>query len=247
MAEQGFPRIATVGLTGMIVTFSRVLSDADNRAALALCAAVKRKRWKGVAEVSSSLTSVYLRFDPEELSHTNLRDQLQMLVDQQDWTKAALPSGRRLWRVPTVYGTDLAPQLGEVADLAGLTEDAAIEELSQTRVRVLTIGFAPGQPYLGPLGEKWDIPRQAHLTAEVPRGALVLAVAQMVLFANPSPTGWRHIGQTAVTLFQPLGDPPFLLRPGDELQFLSVQRSEFERFSSRDPHLGGATAEDIPA
>ncbi|MQY44377.1 carboxyltransferase domain-containing protein [Epibacterium sp. SM1969] len=243
--EQVYPSIDTVGLTGMIVTFAAELSEASNRAALALCGAVKQQNWPGVLEVSSTLTSVYVRFDPDGLGHDRLRALLQDLLISQDWSTAALPEGRRLWRVPTVYGTDLAPQLAEVADLAGLSEAAAIEELSQTRVRVLTIGFAPGQPYLGPLDQKWNIPRQEALTAQVPRGALVLSVAQMVLFANPSPTGWRHIGQTGITLFRPDDDPAFLLRPGDELQFPAVNPAELSQLMSRDPHLGGASAEGI--
>jgi KipI family sensor histidine kinase inhibitor len=148
--------------------------------------------------------------------------------------------------VPTVYGTDLAPQLEEAATVAGVDPDTAIQELSTSRVRVLTIGFAPGQPYLGELSETWNIPRQQELTKSVPPGSLVIAIRQLIIFTTTSPTGWRHIGQTAFENFRPGADKPFALSPGDELIFPSVSRDEFLKIKQQDASgNGGATAEAL--
>lgn len=65
-----------------------------------------------------------------------IRAALSALLAERDWWQAPLPEGRRLWRVPAVFGTDLAPQLTE----------AAIASLCAAPLRVQTIGFAPGQP-----------------------------------------------------------------------------------------------------
>ena len=157
---------------------------------------------------------------------------------------ADLPEGRRLWRIPTVYGTDLAPQLAEAAEAAGLTPEAAAQEIASTRVRVQTIGFAPGQPYLGELPEAWDIPRQTALTERVPIGALTVAIRQLVLFSVSTPTGWRHIGQTAFRPFRPDAETPFVLRPGDEVIFEATDRETYERLRE-DGTDGGAVAEVI--
>ncbi len=244
-AEMVFPVVRTAGLDGMIVTFGDQLSEPANRAALAFRGAVQQQDLPGVCETSTSLTSVYLRFDTDQLRHARLAEVLQDMLAAQDWYGAPLPSGRRFWRVPTVYGTELAPQLGEAADLAGMSEAAAIDSLSSARVRVLTIGFAPGQPYLGPLGHEWNIPRQTELTPMVPKGALVQAISQLVLFTAATPTGWRHVGQTGFYLFQPDADPAFALRPGDELVFESVPVADFHRLCTSDPLRGGATAQEI--
>lgn len=242
-----FPIIRTAGLDGMLVTFADQLSEPSNRATLAFCEAVKSCAWPGVQEVSTSLASVFLRFDGAVLRHDALKDLLWDLLEQQDWQRAPLPSGRRLWRVPTVFGTDLAPQLAEAADAAGMTETQAIDSLGSARVRVLTIGFAPGQPYLGPLGAEWNLPRQTELTPQVPVGALVLAISQFVLFATTAPTGWRHVGQTGFRGFQLTRPDPIALRPGDEMIFTPVSRSDYERFCQEDSHFGGASREEIPA
>lgn len=243
--QDRFPRIRTVGISGLIVSFADHLSEPHNRAALAFREAIASAALPGVLEVSTSLASVYLRLDPDETTHEAMTDQLNQLLATQDWTAAPLPAGRRFWRVPTVYGTDLAPQLAEAADLAGLSEAAAVEALGQARVRVLTIGFAPGQPYLGPLGSEWNIPRQTELTPQVPRGALVLAVSQFVLFSASTPTGWRHVGQTGFQAFRPTEDAPFSLRAGDEMQFFPVSKPDYLRLMQQDPAMGGAMLEEM--
>ncbi|MCT4558730.1 MAG: allophanate hydrolase subunit 1 [Pelagimonas sp.] len=222
-----FPRIDPVGLDGVLVRFADQLSEPANRAALALRADIERATWEGVEEASTSLVSTYLRFDPLHVSLHDLTTRLRSLLAQKEYYSAALPGGRRLLHIPTVYGTQRAPQLQEAAALAGLSTQAAIESLSGARTRVLTIGFAPGQPYCGTLPACWDIPRQTALTPQVPVGALVVAIRQFVLFSVSTPTGWRHVGQTAARLFQPTRAQPFLLRPGDELCFPAISAERF--------------------
>jgi KipI family sensor histidine kinase inhibitor len=237
------PLIRSAGLDGVLVSFGDSLSEPANRAALAFTSAVSRAGIDGVEECAPSLVSVFLRFDPLHLSLESITTQLRALLKQQDWYAAPMPEGRRFIRVPTVYGTELAPQLQEAAQAAGLSAETAIAQLSEARVRVQTIGFAPGQPYLGLLPEAWDIPRQTALTKAVPEGALVVAIRQLVLFSVSSPTGWRHVGQTALKLFRPDSDTPFFLRPGDEVQFVPVDRSVLERYAGRPD--GGAEIEAI--
>lgn len=240
-----FPHIVTVGLTGLLVRFADRLTDPANRAALAFRAAVDAEGWPGVEETSSSLCATYLRFDPLHLPHAVLQARLHGLLAGQDWYTAAAPQGRRFWRIPTVFGGDLAPQLVEAAALAGQSEAEAIAVLTNARPRVLTLGFAPGQPYLGELPEGWNIPRQSALTPQVPAGALVVAVRQFVLFANASPTGWRHVGQTAFRCFRPEAADPFPLRAGDEVAFYAITPEEYDNIRKTDPLGGGASTEPI--
>ena len=238
-----FPRINPLGVDGFLVSFGDRLSEPANRAALAFRAALDRESWRGVEESSTSLASAYLRFDLSGTNHAEIEAHLTTLLDDRDWYAADLPEGRRLWTIPTVYSTDLAPQLEEAASAAGQTVDQAIATLSTTRVRVQTIGFAPGQPYLGELPEAWDIPRQTKLTDNVPAGALVVAIRQLVLFSVTTPTGWRHIGQTAFRLFRPEAEQPFSLRPGDEVQF--PQTTPEQLSNMQEDASGGAICEAL--
>ncbi len=245
MAE--YPKIRTVGLSGILVTFADAMSEPANRAALALRAALEQACWPDVTETSTSLVSTFLQVDLVTTPPARIIADLQTLLTDRDWYNAALPEGRTLWHVPTVYGTDLAPQLEEAAALAGVDADTAIKQLSNARVRVMTIGFAPGQPYMGELDKNWDIPRQQGLTKSVPAGALVVAIRQLIIFTNASPTGWRHVGQTAFRTFRPDSDTPFALSPGDELAFPAVTAAELEQIRAKDTSGdGGAQREALP-
>lgn len=237
------PVIRPAGLDGVLVSFGEALSEPANRAALAFSVAVAKAGIDGVEDCAPSLVSVFVQFDPLHLGLDALTTRLTALLGERDWFAAPMPEGRRFIRVPTVYGTELAPQLEEAAQAAGVSVAEAIAQLSDARVRVQTIGFAPGQPYLGLLPEHWDIPRQTALTKAVPEGALVVAIRQFVLFSVSSPTGWRHVGQTALKLFRPDSDMPFFLRPGDEVQFVEASADVLARHAD-DPD-GGAVIEAI--
>ena len=244
--DTDWPIIRTAGVTGMLVSFSDALSEPANRAALAFRARIDREGWDGIEETSSTLASAFVRFDPQTLSHEDLRAKLAALLTEENWYEAAPPDGRKFWRIPAVFGTELAPQLEEAAHAAGMSAADAVTSLSTARVRVITLGFAAGQSYLGELPEAWNLPRQTGLTPKVPEGALVVAIRQFVLFATSAPTGWRHVAQTAFKSFRPESDTPFALRAGDEVQFIPISREEYEAIRSRDlTGDGGAVAEAI--
>ncbi|MCV3271366.1 5-oxoprolinase subunit B family protein [Roseobacter sinensis] len=240
----GTPTIARVGLTGLLVSFGDIMSEPANRAALAFRAAVEAEGWPEVSETMMTLVSVFVAVDLVTVPAEAVEERLRALLAEEDWFAAPLPAGRTLWHVPTVYGTDLAPQLEEAAGIAGLDPDEAIRQLSTARMRVLTLGFAPGQPYLGELPAVWDIPRQQGLTKSVPAGALVVAIRQLIIFTGPTPTGWRHVGQTAFRNFNQRAKMPFALSPGDELIFPAIERAAFDRLTATESY-GAADREAI--
>jgi len=244
--DPAFPRIATLGVSGVLVQFGDTPGEPINRAALALRARLERESWDGIEETSTSLASVFVRFDPLHLTHAELEARLHGLLDEQDWYAAHLPTGRRRWHIPCAFGGTSGPQLHEAAALAGHDDAAAMENLASQTVQVLTIGFAPGQPYMGSLSPEWDIPRQTGLTAKVPEGALVIAIRQLIIFAADAPTGWRHIGQTAFRCFRPEAEAPFALHPGDQVSFDPVSAETLAAIRTQDTSgNGGAKVEAI--
>ncbi len=235
-----------LGPDGLLVRFADQLSEPANRAALAFRADLESAVIPGIAETASSLATVLVRFRPDVVGRQVLAGELRSRLAERDWLEASLPAGRRLWRVPVAFGDAHGPDLEEAADAAGLAPAAAVEDICAARLRVLALGFSPGQPYLGFLPERWDIPRQSDVTHEVPRGAVVVAVRQAIPFANAAPTGWRQIGRTAFRCNDPGLDPSIPLKPGDEMEFLPVEGRTLERLlEDARPH-GGAERSDIP-
>lgn len=246
MQDEPFvPKIRSVGLSGLLVTFGDRATDAANRAAIAFRSEVDALAWPEIAESSSTLVSAFFRVDLSEHRFDDLKDRLGGVLATRDWGAAVLPAGRTLWTIPAVFGGDRAPQLAEAAEAAGLSTAQAEAELTAARLRVLTLGFAPGQPYLGTLGEAWNIPRQVGLSPNIPAGALVAAVRQICLFTKDTPTGWRHVGQSAFACFRPGSGTPFPLSPGDEVQFTAITAQELARIEAHNADGSGGALRKV--
>ena len=241
-----FPVMRSVSINGMLVQFSDKLEEPSNRAALSFCDAMRKQNWHYIEEISATLASAYLRFDISKASHEELIQDLQGLLHTENWYGAPLPQGRRHLEIPCVFGGEHGPQLEEAATAAKLSNQEAIKELTSARTRVLALGFAPGQPYLGELAEHWNIPRLTALTRQVPKGALIVAIKQLIIFTAPSPTGWRHIGQCAFDCFRPDQENPFAFRPGDEVSLRDISANELSRIKATDrTGNGGAIISQI--
>jgi KipI family sensor histidine kinase inhibitor len=162
------------------------------------------------------LESVLVELDPigpEPMSLAGIvRDRLATVGDE---PRAA----GRLHTIPVVYdGADL----GDVATLTGLTLDEIAELHAGFVLRVLFCGFAPGFAYLGELPASLRVERLATPRTRTPAGSVAIAGPMSGIYPAELPGGWRVIGHTDVTLFDPRRDPPALLIPGDRVLFERV-------------------------
>lgn len=234
------PELRPLGVDGILVRFSRVLTDAANARAISFRDLIAGSGVTGVTEVASSLTSVRIGFDPDQTNRQQVTDAITALITAHQARDA---SPKRRWHIPVCFGPDHAPQLAEAAACAGISPDQAVAEITGQTTRVIAIGFAPGQPYLGMLPDHWDIPRQSALTESLPRGALITAVRQLIIWAADAPTGWRHVGQTAFQVYRPDADDPFAFEPGDIVQFHAVSGAEFADIQADEVTNGGTKCE----
>lgn len=233
-----FPALTYIGIDGVLVRFGDQVSERSNDAALAFHNHMSAAGVEGVLESAPSLTAVYLRLDIEA-DVAGLVQKIETQMQARDWFSQGAEQGR-LWTIPCCFD---GPQMAEAAELAGVSEEAAVKELTKAQLRVLTIGFAPGQPYLGNLPDHWNLPRMSGIAPNVPACALVVAVRQLIIFANAAPTGWRHVGTTGFRDFQRERTDPFALRAGDLVQFAQVGRVEMDGLEQSEDGLGGAQCE----
>ena len=134
------------------------------------------------------------------------------------------PVAGREVTVPVVYGGDTGPDLAEVAGLLAMSEEKVIERHLASDLRVLFVGFAPGFGYLGRLPDELRVPRLATPRTRTPAGSVAIAGSMAGIYPADLPGGWRIIGRTDLTLFDPRGDPPALLSPGDRVRFVRLDR-----------------------
>lgn len=233
--------ILPLGADALLVRFALVADPAAMAQARRFLAHISEHPPVGAVEIAPSLCSVMVQFDPGQTTRDQLSAELRRVLDQPGDVQATPP--KRIWHIPVSFGGEDGPQLKEAADMAGVSEVQAIAELTQP-IEVLTIGFAPGQPYAGLLPDHWNIARQSAVTPEVPAGAVITAVRQVIMFNAAGPTGWRHIGQTAFRSFDLNRQDPILLRPGDQLKFAQVSQTEMrDLLATNADGLGGARCE----
>lgn len=236
------PELLPLGADGIVVRFGRRVGAPVSAAVLAFQARLVELALPELVEIAPSLTSVLVRFDPAVSRRATIETRLREVL-QSEIADPALPAPKRIWHVPVSFGGAFGPDLTQVADVMGVTPQNAVQQVLDAPLRVLALGFAPGQPYLGYLSDGWDIPRKSELTPQVSAGALVAALRQLVLFNNASATGWHQIGETAFRPFRQGRGEPFLLCAGDAVRFHAVGVSEYADLKAADDGLGGARCE----
>ena len=180
--------------------------------AQALAASLRREPLAGMVEAVPGLDSVMVEFDPtgpEPGAAVSVLEERLTALDVE-----AEPG--RLHAIPVVYD---GPDLHGVAQLTGLAPEAVVELHAGKELRVLFCGFAPGFAYLGSLPPALHVERLATPRTRTPAGSVAIAGRMSGIYPAELPGGWRVIGRTDVTLFDPRRDPPALLVPGDRVRF----------------------------
>ncbi|MGH1464762.1 MAG: 5-oxoprolinase subunit B family protein [Cognatishimia sp.] len=238
------PEIMRFGSNAIIVRFGIQVSAGAVDAVRALGYAIETAEFPWVTQSAASLTSVMIEFDTEKITPLRAQSIVEGFVSQQNWLMAKRKKATRRWHIPVSFGGCFGPELAEAAGLADVCETQAITELTGADIEVLTIGFAPGQPYLGLLPEHWNMPRRRSINPRVPAGSLVAAVRQLVLFNSDSATGWRHVGQTGFRPFKSDRLDPIVLQAGDAVRFHAISPTELQDLLVNNPQgLGGAWCE----
>ncbi|QCA05165.1 5-oxoprolinase subunit PxpB [Pantoea vagans] len=173
----------------------------------------------GVLEVIPGMNNITLILRDPQQSALDAIERLQRWWEE---SEAQLPESR-LVEIPVIYGGEHGPDLVVVAEHAALKPGQVVELHSSSDYVVFFVGFQPGFSYLGGLDPRLHIPRRAEPRVAVPAGSVGIGGSQTGVYPLASPGGWQLIGQTHTALFDPLQQPPTLLRPGDRVRFVPQQ------------------------
>jgi len=206
--------IHPLGDTALIAELGTRLDSALNTRAIALAAALKKRR--DVHQAVVGAVSVTVSFDPDLISHDALGAAIRRLATK----RPPIDEPGRLHRIPVVYD---GPDLNQVASSLGVTPRQVIELHGRPIYRAFLIGFVPGWAYLGPLPDELVLPRRPVPRTLVPAGSVAIAGRQTGIYPLATPGGWHLIGRTSVRLFLPDSDPPSLFRAGDRVKFFAIQ------------------------
>ncbi|MGC9945891.1 MAG: 5-oxoprolinase subunit PxpB, partial [Bryobacteraceae bacterium] len=176
---------------------------------------------RGVTNVHPAYASILIDFDPRAIRHAGVQRAAAELFAQT--AGATLPEPRTV-EIPVAYGGEDGPDLEEVAALTGHTAEEVVAIHAGAEYLVYFLGFSPGFPYLGGLPESIAAPRLETPRRRVAAGSVAIGGRQTGVYPMASPGGWRIIGRTALRLFDVAADPPVLLRMGDHVRFVPMQK-----------------------
>lgn len=225
--KEGLPRIESAGLDGwMVRLFERI--DEENLAWLgALARRCEAEFGAMLVDLVPSYTTLLVVFDPLRLSPASARQRLAaLLVDLEPETVAA---GGEVRELPTWYDPSVGPDLERVARHAGMSVEAVIDCHAGREYRVFALGFAPGFAFMGLLDERLEVPRLDTPRQKVPVNSVAIAGRQTAAYPAVSPGGWNLLGRTAARLFDRDREGFSLLKVGDRVRFVPVDRATFER------------------
>ncbi len=135
------------------------------------------------------------------------------------WTPDVGSEPGALVEVPVVYdGADLA----DVAARWGTDVEQVVARHGGIEFVSAFCGFAPGFAYLAGLPEEYAVPRLDSPRSRVPVGAVGLAGSWCGVYPSESPGGWRLLGHTELTLWDPDRSEPALLAPGTRVRFVEA-------------------------
>jgi KipI family sensor histidine kinase inhibitor len=207
-------RIHPLGDTALLAELGTRLDTALNTRAIALAAALRKRR--DVRQAMAGYASVTVHFDPDQTTHDALGAAIKRLAVK----RPPMAEPGRLHRIPVVYD---GPDLASVAARLDLTPEQVAQIHARPIYRVFLVGFVPGWAYLGPLPEELELPRRHVPRTQVPAGSVAIAGRQSGIYPLPTPGGWHLIGRTSVKLFLPDSDPPCLFRAGDRVKFFATR------------------------
>ena len=217
------PIFLPAGDRALVVELGDAIEPETNRRVRDLMLAIQKADLRGVSELVPSYRSLLVYYDPVVTSAEAVQTGIGHA--EQNLSESVLERPRVV-HIPTLYGGEYGPDLGFVADHAGLTPDEAVELHSGTDYLVYMIGFSPGFPYLGGLPEPLITPRLEIPRVEIPAGSVGIAESQTGVYPVASPAGWRLVGRTPLRLFDSDKNPPSLLSAGAYVRFVPLATEE---------------------
>ena len=217
------PHFADMGDSALMVIAGDSISLEINEKVRSMTALIKTQEWPGIREIVPTYTSFVIHFDPILFSMEGLKECVQGIWSS-DFTLKE--SSARTVLIPTRYGSEYGPDLRSVSELTNLSIEEIITIHSTTEYLVYALGFSPGFPYLGGLNSKIHCPRLESPRISVPQGSVAIADSQTGVYPVESPGGWRLIGRTPLSMFDPNRPDPSLVIPGDYIRFLPIDSDE---------------------
>lgn len=173
----------------------------------------------GLGPAVPAYASVLLRFDPLRTEPAEAEQLAESMLARGQFMLIAGNKPRRTVEIPTMYD---GPDLAETAERSRLSVEQLITIHSEREYTAYFLGFLPGTAYCGRLDPRITAPRLERPRERVPAGSVAIADGQTLVYPLASPGGWRLIGRTELTMFDPGAEDPFRIHAGDRVRYVPL-------------------------
>ncbi len=140
-----------------------------------------------------------------------------------------LQNETRVWSLPICYDNNFGFDLIKLSEIHEIDIQEIIHLHSEPTYRLHFYGFLPGFMYLAGLSEKLHTPRKADPDRAIASGTLAIGGRQTGIYPQESPGGWYAVGKYPFKLFDIKSKPLVPIELGDQVKFIPVSESEFNK------------------
>jgi inhibitor of KinA len=232
-------KISSLGDNASIIDFGNVIDESINKVVHSLFYQLQNDPIPGMIEAVPAYSSLTIYYDV-----LFIRNKLNKQITAFEWiseglkkyiSKENIETGdpQLLIKIPVCYENEYAPDLGVIASRNNISTEEVIYLHTSTTYHIYMLGFLPGFAYMGMIDEKISSSRKQK-PVFVEAGSIGIAGKQTGIYPFRSQGGWQIIGRTPLKLFDKEKINPVLFKPGDNIQFYSINKNEFEDFKSRN-------------
>ena len=185
---------------------------------------IKRNYKLGIKNCVPSYNKILIQFDPDFKSKKKILNFLYSINLNEFKSK----DSKKIIEIPICYEDEYSLDLDDISQQTNLTKKEIINIHLNTSFHVYMIGFMPGYPFMGDLDKRLSVPRKLSPRVNVPKGSVGIVDNICGIYPNNSPGGWNIIGNTPLNLFIKNNIEPTVLKPGNQVKFKSISKSEFD-------------------
>lgn len=232
-------KILTAGDSALLIEFEQKIAPEINAQITAFVHLLKEQHIEGVTDLIPAFASLLINYDPRVIGYKDLKARIEELLKIEVSEEA---SEARVFEIPVCYGGEYGPDIANIAENAGLSEQEVIDIHCSKDYLIYMLGFLPGFVYLGGLDERIHTPRLANPRISIPAGSVGIAASQTGIYPLNSPGGWQLLGMTPVKTYDPERETPILVEAGDYIRFVPVTEEEFLKIKKQ---VGDGTYEYV--